>query len=152
MPQYLKNEYRRYGAQLPLDIADIVDEETKRRDISAAQVITEQMRKALFGYGLCSHEEMAQLRRDQLSLLKASKHALAILYGDPKNREAVAQELAEFIVGATTRQPSLVAAEPPQSPYGSGGADEIAALAETALKKKLAAAGHADHEQADNPI
>lgn len=111
MPQLYKIDYRRYGVQLPIPLADEVDRIAKSDTRSASQVIVEQLQRALYGYGLCSNEEMAELRDDQMTLLRSVPLAMGVLYGDRAKREEMAMQLAEMITKATTRKPTELVAE-----------------------------------------
>lgn len=121
--QLYKVEYRRYGVQAPARMADEIDRVARERaPMSASQVIVEYLQRGMFGSGIYSAEEVAQWRRDELAMLRASRLALDALHGPESERPARLQELARFVIESGMRRAPeyqqaekapLLAAEPP---------------------------------------
>jgi hypothetical protein len=113
--QLYKIDYRRYGVQIPVSMADEIDRLAKEQPPkSASTIIVEFLVKGMYGYGSCSREDMAQLLDDQSALMRAGPLALAVLYGDEEKRQVAATHLAELIGNSIKRKPTQVAlvAEP----------------------------------------
>lgn len=121
MAQLYKIDHRRYSVQIPVALADEVDRLVLLSKQSASQVVVDQLNRALNGYGRCSEREMEELKRDQMTLLRAVPLSLAVLYGDQAKRVAAAMQLAEMIAEATTRKPTLQVAESPEKPPDAAG-------------------------------
>jgi hypothetical protein len=128
--QLYKTEYRRYGVQLPIPLADEIDRLVKAQpQTSASTVIVEFVTRGMLGYGTCSKEEMYQLQSDQAALLRAGPLALTVLYGEESKRAEAAHQLAELISNSIMRKPTTLVAKSGAPAVAPAGEARVAVLA-----------------------
>lgn len=105
--QLYKVQYRRYGVQAPLKIADEIDRLAQERaPIGASQIIVEFLQRGMFGAGIWEQEQIRQWQSDEMSLLKAARMAIDALHGPAEQREERFNSLAKFVIEAGLRSGS----------------------------------------------
>lgn len=104
MAQLYKADYRRYMVQLPVKLADEVDEIAKAETKSASQVIVEHLNKGMFGAGIYTPAEIKQWSDDELAMLRAARLALDAIHGPQEEREIRLQSLVKHVIEAGLRK------------------------------------------------
>lgn len=103
--QLYKVQYRRYGVQAPLNIADEIDRVAQERaPIGASQIIVEFLQRGMFGSGIWSAEQISQWQSDELKLMRAARMAIDALHGPAEEKEQRLGELARFVIESGLRQ------------------------------------------------
>jgi hypothetical protein len=141
MAQLYKTPYKRYGVQMPMDLAEYIDKETERLKQSASQVIVEIVRK---GATAEPEAQIHSLYDDQRALLEASRLAVTAVHGPQDERNISLELLLSHLLTAGMRKPTAIRGRD----SGKDGFLRVKASECDLLDSQLKAGAAAESEQA----
>lgn len=113
MGQLYKVEYRRYGVQIPIPIADEIDQLVAENPLrSASQVIVDGLRRGYYGSGIHAPEQISIWQDTEIAMMRAVRMAIDALNGPMDKREQRLAELATFVIESGLRKSSEYQQQP----------------------------------------